>query len=294
MMRPAAAVAVVAATALLAGCSTAADEPIAVTHVHAVDLDEQRGLAFVATHEGVLRIALDEGAPEIRSEVGALEGVTQLGDWRGDVMGMARLDDTIYLSGHPAVGVEAPANIGVFQTDVRGRSFDPIALEGEVDFHSMSAGGVPLKSYGLAGLDSASGRVMVSRDRGETWTPGAVVAARTLSWDSRAESLYATTEQGLLVSVDDGASFAPVEGAPALLMVASSPTGSNPTVLVGVDVEGIVHTSADGVEWTASGSAPAGTEAMSVGLSGAILAASVEGVQRSDDGGATWEVVAEF
>jgi len=288
-MRMVGAVAVVAATALVAGCSTAADAPIAVTHVHAVDVDDQRGMAFVATHDGVLRVELGDPGSAIEPE-----GVTRLGDWRGDVMGMARLDDALYLSGHPEVGAEGPANIGVYRTDVRGRNFEPVALEGEVDFHSMSVGGVPLKSYGLAGLDSVSGRVMVSRDRGATWTPGAVVAARALSWDARAERLYATTEQGLQVSTDDGVSFTLIEGAPALVLIASSPTGSSSAVLVGVDLEGTVQSSVDGVVWTASGPAPAGTEAISVGRSGTIVAAGVEGVQRSDDAGATWEVVAEF
>lgn len=209
-------------------------------------------------------------------------------------MGMTRLDDSLYLSGHPAPGSDAPANIGVYEMDVRGRQVDPLSLEGEVDFHSMTLGGVALASYGLAGLDSVSGRVMVSRDRGATWTPGASIAARTLSWDARAEQLFASTEGGLVVSTDDGATFAPVDGAPALLLVASSPTGSTNPLLAGIDVDGVVHTSPDGVTWTAVGTAPAAADALSVSSRGVLVTAGVDGVQRSDDGGATWEPVVDF
>lgn len=288
----AASVATVAVT--LAGCTTT-EEPIAVTHVHAVDLDDQRGAIYVATHDGILRVAAnDDDAGAAAADVAQSAEVSRLGEWRGDVMGMTRLDDTIYLSGHPAPGSDSPANIGVFEIDVRGGEAEALSLEGEVDFHSMTLGGVALVSYGMAGIDSATGTVMVSRDRGETWTPGAALAARTLSWDARAEQLFATTEEGLLVSTDDGATFSPVEGAPALLLISSSPTVATAPFLAGIDVNGVVHTSPDGATWTAVGTAPAGAEALSVSRNGALVVAGLAGVHRSDDGGTTWVSVVEF
>lgn len=278
----------------LAGCA-AAQEPIAVTHVHAVDLDEERGAIYVATHEGILRVAAEgDGARAAGAAMAQPAEVSRLGEWTGDVMGMTRLDDSLYLSGHPAPAVDGPANIGVYEIDVRGRNVEALALEGEVDFHSMTIGGVALKSYGLAGIDSATGTVMVSRDRGETWTSGATLAARNLSWDARAEQLFATTEEGLHVSTDDGASFTPVEGAPALLLIAASPTGTAEQLLAGIDVNGVVHTSPDGAAWTAVGTAPSGADALSVSRNGAIVVAGVAGVQRSDDGGTTWGSVVDF
>ena len=296
MRRAAVAAVATAATigVVLAGCTTP-DEPIAVTHVHAVEVDDQRGAIYVATHEGILRVATDgEGPGAAAASVTAPAEVARVGEWTGDVMGMTRLDDSLYLSGHPAPGSDAPANIGVYEMDVRGRQIEPLSLEGEVDFHSMTLGGVALASYGLAGLDSVSGRVMVSRDRGATWTPGASIAARTLSWDARAEQLFATTEDGLVVSTDDGATFTPVDGAPALLLVASSPTGSASPTLAGIDVNGVVYTSPDGMTWTAVGTAPAGADALSISSRGTLVAAGVDGVQRSEDGGMTWELVVEF
>ncbi len=297
-MRPAVAGpigAVVALVVALAGC-TASAPPIVVTHVHAVDLDDERSAIYVATHEGILRVTAGSTGPEAAG--GALAGygsVERLGEWMGDVMAMTRLDDTIYLSGHPAPGADTAPNIGVYQTDVHGREFVPVSLEGEVDFHSMTGAGVPGPTSALAGIDSMSGRVIVSRDGGQTWTVGAVIGARSLSWDARAERLYATTEQGLQVSIDDGATFAPVSAAPPLLLIASSPTGtSSDAFLAGLDIEGVVHTSTDGSTWISAGLAPPGTEALSVGRGGALVVAGIDGVQRSDDRGVTWTVIAEF
>ncbi len=297
-MRPIIPAAVGAAAALavaLAGCTTP-DPPIVVTHVHAVDLDDERGAVYVATHEGILRVTVEGTGPETTGVALAEYGsVERLGEWMGDVMSMARLDETIYFSGHPAPGADAAPNIGVYQYDALGRQFAPLSLEGEVDFHSMTVGGVSAATAALAGIDSVTGRIFVSRDGGETWAVGAVMGARSLSWDARVEQLYATTEQGLQVSVDDGATFALIDGAPLLLVIASSSARTtSETFLAGVDVVGVVHTSTDGATWIPAGSAPAGTEALSVGRGGSLVAAGIDGVHRSDDRGATWTVIAEF
>jgi len=185
---------VTAAAALsvgLAGCTSPTTEtPIVVSHVHAVDYDLQRESAYVATHDGVISVAAD----------GSVE---RIGQWAGDVMGMARFGDTIYFSGHPAPDENLPPNIGVYELSVQSGEFAPISLIGEVDFHSMTIAQSP-DGMALAGIDSATGQVMVSRDGAETWTTGVPIGARSLSWDSNAERLYATTERGLLISTDDG------------------------------------------------------------------------------------------
>ncbi len=276
---------VTAAAALsvgLAGCTSPTTEtPIVVSHVHAVDLDPLSDSAYVATHEGVLSVAAD----------GSVE---RIGQWAGDVMGMARFGNTIYFSGHPAPDGNLPPNIGVYELSVQSGEFAPISLIGEVDFHSMTIAQSP-DGMALAGIDSATGQVMVSRDGAETWTTGMPIGARSLSWDANAESLYATTEQGLLVSTDDGMTFTAADGAPLLVLIASSPADvSTEAFLVGIDVDGYVHTSPDGVTWTSIGLAPALTDALAVGNDGSIVVAGIEGVHRSEDRGATWTMMAEF
>ena len=271
----------------VAGCTSPATEvpsaeaPFVVSHVHAVDLDQRTGAVYVATHDGVLHVAAD----------GSVE---RLGAWAGDVMGMARLEDTIYFSGHPALDENLPANIGVYEFDLVGEGFAPKSLVGDVDFHSMTIKESPGGSA-LAGIDSATGQVMVSRDGAVSWMTGASIGARSLSWDTAAEALYATTEQGMLVSRDDGMTFTPVDEAPLLVLVASSPEDeSTDPFLVGVDVDGYVHTSTDGVTWTSIGLAPPLTDALAVGSDGAIVSAGISGVSRSEDRGATWDLIAGF
>jgi hypothetical protein len=278
----AAATAVAALSVGLAGCSSPATEtPIVVSHVHAVDLDPLSNSAYVATHEGVLSVAAD----------GSVE---RIGEWAGDVMGMARFGDTIYFSGHPAPDENLPPNIGVYELSMQSGEFAPIALVGEVDFHSMTIAQSP-DGMALAGIDSATGQVMVSRDGAETWTSGLPIGARSLSWDANAERLYATTEQGLLVSTDDGMTFTAADGAPLLVLIASSPADvTTEAFLAGVDVDGYVLTSPDGVTWTSTGLAPPLTDAVAVGNDGSIVVAGIEGVHRSDDRGATWTMMAEF
>jgi hypothetical protein len=277
--------AVTAAAALsvgLAGCTSPTTEiPIVVSHVHAVDYDLQRATAYVATHDGVLSVAAD----------GSVERV---GQWAGDVMGMARFGDTIYFSGHPAPDENLPPNIGVYELSVPSGAFAPISLLGEVDFHSMTIAQSP-DGMALAGIDSATSQVMVNRDGAETWTAGMPIGARSLSWDANAERLYATTEQGLLVSTDDGMTFTAADSAPLLVLIASSPADvSTGPFLVGIDVDGYVHTSPDGVTWTSVGLAPPLTDAVTVASNGSIVVAGIEGVRKSEDGGATWTLMAEF
>lgn len=278
----AAAGAVTVLCVVLAGCSaTTSEPPIVVSHMHAVDIDDESGDIYLATHEGILRATT--------------ESVERLGAWRGDVMGLARLNDTVYLSGHPAPDSDAPTNIGVYTTDRSGAEFASLALEGDVDFHSMTVGTKADGSTVLAGVDSVTGRVMVSRDGGVTWSAGAALAARSVSWDTDAERLFATTEQGLQVSIDDGATFTRVDSAPVLLLISAASTGT-PTdgLLMGLNLDGRVHLSVDGETWTPAGLAPPGTEAIAVGSRGTLVAAGLDGIHRSDDQGSTWSIVAEF
>lgn len=66
--------------------------------------------------------------------------------------------------------------------------------------------------------------------------------------------LYATTEQGLMVSSDDGTRFTPVDEAPLVGLIASSPIDTSTEAFIAeVDVDGYVHTCTDGLTWTSSG-----------------------------------------
>lgn len=280
--------AAVATTLLLAACAPpaglspdgfgAAPEAAVVdpgvTHVHALDVDEQAGIARIATHYGVYAAELvDDGSAQ----------VTRVGGWQGDAMGMVRVGDSILFSGHPAEGEPGPANLGVIAlADDGGTSV--IALDGEVDFHAMAAHGGR-----VAGWDSATGAVFASDDNGMTWSMGAVTPVRSLAWAPDGATLLGTTADGLVASSDSGATFDLVPGAPRLVLVANNEADAELQRVAGIDTDGVVHVSADGVTWTATSESPILPEAIAVTESGRVAVVDTKLALVSDADGRNWQ-----
>lgn len=245
-----------------------------VTHVHALDVDEQSGLARIATHYGIYGAELTaDGSAQ----------VARIGEWQGDAMGMARVSDSILFSGHPAEGEPGPANLGVVAFADDGTT-SVIALDGEVDFHAMAAHGSR-----VAGWDSATGAVFLSDDGGATWNMGAVTPIRSLAWASDGVTLLGTTADGLVASTDGGATFDLVDGAPLLVLLANNEADAALPRVVGIDTEGVIHVSADGREWSAVGESPILPEAIAVTASGRIAIADTSLALVSDADGRNWQ-----
>lgn len=290
----------VAAVLALAGCAAAPPEddsaaPSAeashdeggLRDVHGLDLDEATGFIHIGTHDGLLVAGFPHDGASVSE-------ATLLGDYRGDVMGLVRVGETLLISGHPDPADGEHGNVGVLRSDLTGAEWEPLSLEGEVDFHSMAAGGANASSALIAGLDSATGQVFVSPNGGEAWQQGARLVARSLAWNADASELYATTDEGLQVSLDRGGRFETVDEAPALVLLASGPPGASSFLLAGIDVEGVLHTSADGRSWEAHSAVPIVPGAIAVGDSGAIVIADTSGVLHSIDAGATWTPIVRF
>lgn len=258
----------------------AGEELPRVTHVHALDLDEQAGLIYIATHDGVL-------VAPVGNATGAPVGFVS--EWRGDAMGMVRSGDRLLISGHPPAYEAGPANIGVVEFGVSGGTPVTLALEGEADFHAMATVG-----ESVAGWNSVTGTVKVSDDRGVTWSAGQAMDVRALAFTPDGERLLATTPDGVQVSEDGGQSFSLLEGAPFLLLLAAAPPGATSHALVGLDVEGVLHASADGDSWTTLGVAPMAPEALAVGESGRILLANTDFALLSNSELTDWEQVLRF
>lgn len=274
-----------------AGASAAHPESSEVTevvsHVHALDLDETTGFVHVATHTGLLVAPLPHDGETVSE-------ATPLGDWRGDAMGFVRVGDRLYVSGHPAHDEDAPPVIGLRASDLTGEEWTTIGLDGEVDFHALTAGGTSKAEALLAGLDSVSGRVLVSPDDGEGWQEGATLGARSLAFNADASTLFATSARGLLASTDRGRTFSPVVDAPDLVLLAASPVGATTFLMAGVDLDGVLHLSADGLTWEVAGELPFLPEAIAVGEQGALAIADTREVAHSVDRGATWNTIVRF
>lgn len=260
----------------LAACSEAPDaEPgqaMDVAHVHGLAVDpEDPERVYVASHEGFGAWTED--------------GVERISDSSGDFMGFTVAPDgTFYGSGHPGRGEEGPSSVGLIASTDGGRSWEPVSLAGEADFHALAADG-----DGVVGYDANTGQLRLSPD-GEQWEDvDAPDGFLDLAADPASARFLGTTGRGLLVASEDGGrTFEPVPGAPRLLLVDFFDDGT----VLGVAADGSLQTGfADG-SWEDSGArAGKGLQAMTVGPDGTVWVLDGEGLRRSTDRGRTLEAV---
>jgi hypothetical protein len=281
---PRAAAALITALAL-AGCaavSPPAAAPTALSHIHGLAFDPGRDVLVAATHAGVFRLDIQETPAAVTGPIGGLDI---------DAMGFSLVGDVAYASGHP--GPTTPddfgsPNLGLIRTDDGGATWSNVSLAGTTDFHDISVSeSLASRIYGLAG--SALRR---SDDGGESWTSVATIEARDiLTPASDANTLFATTAEGLIVSRDAGATFSPVLDTPPLYLVTD--TGTAHGGLVGIDTSGTIWTQSDADgSWSPGGQVSGTPQAMLVlRASGRLVVADDRGISASGDDGRTWELL---
>jgi hypothetical protein len=102
-----------------------ADE-VTIHHGHGMSYSPDGSNIFFAVHDGLR--------------------VYEKGQWKipageqHDYMGFSMVDDGFYSSGHPAPGSGKKNPLGIVKSTDEGRSFETLALYGQVDFHGMSVG----------------------------------------------------------------------------------------------------------------------------------------------------------
>jgi photosystem II stability/assembly factor-like uncharacterized protein len=234
------------------------------------------GALFIATHSGLFR------APPGASEPARVDDQFQ------DTMGFSVIGPDSFLgSGHPAPGEGGPPNLGLIESTDAGRSWRSVSLAGEADFHVLrfSQGRV----YGYNGL---TGKLMVSGDRGESWSertppPGVI----DLAIDPRDSSrIVAATEQGLAMSEDEGETWQPL--AEAIGLLAWPETNR----LYLIDAGGrVARSTKPGDEWTVVGRIGGQPVALIATGADRLYAGLPDGtVKQSLDGGASWHVRASL
>jgi photosystem II stability/assembly factor-like uncharacterized protein len=276
---------VAAAALLLAGCgsgavaetggaaahaggehpTTAAAGALPGEHAHGVSRNPGDGKVYLATHHGLYRY--DKGTPVL---------VGPMVDWMGfSVAGPGRF----YASGHPAEGVDMPAPAGLMETKDAGKTWVVRSRGGESDFHALTS-----SSKGVVGYDGA----LRSTVDGTTWTESVISSEpRALAASPDGSKVLATTTAGLLVSKDQGATWAPLPSAPGLLLVAWA---DNKTAAGVMRTGALAVTTDAGATWKISTAKVTSAQTMSasrVGKTLEILVVTDTDIQRTLDSGAT-------
>ena len=181
-------------------------------HIHNLALVE--GVVYLGTHNGLWMEQPDQS-------------IVRVSEVPFDVMGLARAGDRWLASGHPGVGLDPHANLGLQESTDDGRTWQAVSLAGEIDFHRLVASGDV-----VIGLSSSDGVLMKSTDGGRSWKSSARSPIYDLALDPQDSSLIVgTTEEGPIRSEDGGTSFTPISGAPLIALLAwtdASSTASLP------------------------------------------------------------------
>lgn len=223
------------AAATLVGCSSpaptggaAAPPPVEFTsslaHVHGLHVDAD-GTVLAGSHTGLFAIGSDGN-------------LSRVGSSDDDFMGLSGVPatDILFTSGHPGESSAAANPLGLRSSNDGGLSWSDRSLEGQVDFHALTA-----DERILIGFDGSTG-LLVSADRGSTWSPGAAVLTASLAITN--SGVWAVTPDGLQHSTDTARTFSPVAGAPNLVLLAGAGDA-----LWGIDTDGYAWRSRNGTDW---------------------------------------------
>lgn len=254
------------------------------THVHGLSFDTaDSGRLLIATHHGLH--ALD---PASRT-------TTPVGDSRDDFMGFTTpptATGPLYASGHPAGG----GNLGVIASEDGGQSWAPLSegVGGPVDFHLME---VSLANAQVL-YGSYAGAIQTSRDGGRTWAVTGPAPARLIDIATSArdaDTLFAATESGLLRSTDRGASWTSAHPTPAPVSLVD--VGPDGTVLAFVLGTGLVQADEQALDWMVLGDGFGDGYLLHLARDPQVplrlfTVSGQAAVLLSQDGGATWELLA--
>lgn len=270
------------AAAWVAGCggnddasTPAADDSVisdtGPQHVHGLGVNPADGALYIATHSGLWRARYGETKAR------------RVGDVHHDLMGFTVAGPNEFLaSGHPDAQHDLPPQLGLQSTADAGRSWKTVSLLGQADLHVLRAAG-----QRLYGVDSGTGALLTSRDRGRSWqqrTPPAPVFDLAVA-PGNAERLVTATERGLFSSTDTGRTWRPLRDDIAGLLAWPAKKA-----LYLVDADGAVSRSPDGGrQFKRVGEVGAQPEAFAAN-GGRELYAAVQGgeVLMSNDGGQGW------
>lgn len=283
-----------AAGTMLSACS-GSSEPVSFAsfgHVHAIEMDVQSGVLYVASHNGVWKVAVPESV-EGFPQNGPVES-GRIADRVQDTMGFTiTADGAMFASGHPDPAEYPelePQNLGLIRSADGAETWEHISLQEEADFHALEAVALDDSQFRIYGYDSTAGRLRVSDNTGQSWRTGVPIDVIDLAADPKnPDILHATTPSGLQRSVDAGETFTPFHADSTLALIEPLSSG-----LVGVDSTGNVwRTTGESLSKT-GGSVNGRFEAFGAFENGNdvwLLVSDEDGISASRDWGQSWTAV---
>jgi hypothetical protein len=249
-----------------------------VVHVHGIGVNPVDGAVFLATHTGLYRLGFD-GRP------------TLIGDANQDIMGFTVIGSDLFLaSGHPGLRDDRlrvpgkPPLLGLVESRDGGATWNSRSLLGEADFHALAA-----TDGQVYGWNATTAELMATPDM-RTWERLSSVELTSFAVDPLdSRRVAAATGAGVTMSLDGGRNWQSVDGSPALVGIAWGRDG-----ITGVDSEGAVHRSSDGLAWEQRALLRGQPTALSVNGDDIYLALDDDGhvmVRRSTDQGRSWKVL---
>ncbi|PWN04361.1 hypothetical protein DJ010_01585 [Nocardioides silvaticus] len=271
-------ISLLATALLLAGCrAEEPDRPVpstsddrSVGHIHGLGVDPADGTLYVATHHGLFHVDRS-GEPR------------RVADRWQDTMAFTVAGPGRFLaSGHPDLREDLPPHLGLIESTDAGETWQPLALQGEADFHILEQVGDDLYAY-----DATSGRLLVTQDQ-KSFTEVAQLPLLSITADPEdSNSLIGTTNQGQLIEIDATTGATAERPGPPLVLFETTSEGD----VVGIDPAGTIQVSDDsGETWTRHGSIGGQPAAFSI-TGTEWYAATQDQVIRSVDDGDTWTKV---
>jgi hypothetical protein len=270
------------AALLAAGCRSDRPAPPAgpaadpgLVHVHGLGINPRDGGLYAATHTGLFTVR--DGA------------ASRVSDRYQDTMGFTVAGADHFLgSGHPDVrdtqlyDPDRRPLLGLVESRDAGRSWRPLSLLGEADFHALQVG------HGrVYGYDATGRRFMVTSDRRHWQVRSKLALVSFAVSPTDAELVVAATERGLARSRDGGRRWQPIRGPAALLL-----DWKRPEALWAMTDDGQAWQSRDaGLSWSKHGTLNGRPEAFLVHDQTLYVAVAQLGIVTSADHGRTWRVL---
>jgi len=268
-------ISLLATALLLAGCTaddqdgappTPSDDR-AVGHIHGLGVDPADDTLYVATHHGLFHVD-QSGEPR------------RVADRWQDTMAFTVAGPGHFLaSGHPDLREDLPPHLGLIESTDAGETWQPLALQGEADFHILEQVGDALYAY-----DATSGRLLVTQDRKSFDAVAQLPLLSITEHPAESNTLLGTTNQGQLVEIDPDTGATTQLPGPTLVLLDTTPDGD----VVGIDPQGTIQVKdAASQTWKQRGEI-GGQPAAFIITDDRWYAATQDQVFRSDDDGATW------